>query len=231
MRHGEHHYFVLETRDLPASEAFFRQLLGWEIDNGEVTNLAFFGALSDSHDRSIWVHVDDCDAAIEQVAALGGTTREVSDGRSGRSATCQDDEGNTFYLGTLRPEFQEYPHPDPLPMGELGYFTMPVGDTDRAVAFYGELFGWTFDPPGTKTSNAAYRNCNNGTLPFGFTADGDVSPSFYFRVADAEAMAPRVVELGGTHGDVVESETGPTLTGCQDPGGVRFELWQPAAGF
>lgn len=231
MRHGEHHYFVLETHDLSASENFFRQILGWEIDNGELTNVAFFGALSDGHDRSIWVHVDDCDAAVAQVAALGGTPGEIRDDRSGRNAVCRDDQDNTFHMGSLHPEFQEYPHPDPLPEGELGYFTLPVGDTDRAVAFYGALFGWTFDPPGTAGVQPEYRHCNNGSLPFGFTAAGDVSPGFYFRVRDAEALAPRFAELGGTHGDVVDGATGPTLTRCQDPGGVRFELWQPAPGF
>lgn len=231
MRHGEHHYFVLGTSDLPASETFFRELLGWEIDSGELTNVAFFGALSDAHDRSIWVHVDDCDAAVQQVAALGGTPGEIRDDRSGRNAVCRDDQGNTFHLGTLRRELQEHPHPDPLPEGELGYFTLPVGDTGRAVAFYGALFGWTFEPPGAAGVQPEYRHCNNGVLPFGFTAAGDVSPSLYFRVGDAAGMAPRVVELGGAHGDVVGSETGPTLTGCQDPAGVRFELWQPAEGY
>lgn len=228
---GDHHYFVLRTSDLAASSSFFERLLGWEVDQGELTNLAFFGALSDAHDRALWVHVDDCDAACARVAELGGEPGAITEEGSGRNAVCRDDQGNTFHMGTLIAEYREYPHPDPRPVGELGYVTFPVGDTAAAVDFYGQLFGWTFTEPGDVGVQAEYRHCTNGALEFGFTADGDVSPSFYFRVDDAATMQSRVTELGGGHGDLVDSDTGLTLTGCTDPAGVRFELWQPAAGY
>ena len=231
MDDGEHHYFVLRTPDLAASSTFFGELLGWRIENGGPTNVAFFGSLSEDHDRAIWVHVNDLDAACATVRELGGKPGDITDADSGRNAICDDDQGNTFHMGTLIPEFQDYPHPEPLEWGELGYFTMPVGDTTKAVAFYGHLFGWTFTEPGDAGIQAEYRHCTNGSLPFGFTADGDVSPSYYFRVADAEAIRARVAELGGEHGAIIDSDSGRTLTGCADPVGVRFELWQPAEGF
>ncbi len=231
MKHGDHHYFVLHTSDLDASATFFSELLGWDVDDGEIENLAFFGALSDAHDRAIWIHVDDCDATCRKVASLGGVPGDVVDQQSGHNAVCTDDQGNTFHIGTLIEEYRNLPHPDRRPTGELSYFTVPVGDTAAAVDFYGELFGWTFDDSGTSGIQPGYRHCNNGVLEFGFTTGGDVSPGFYFQVADAAGMADRVVTLRGTHGDVVDSETGLTLTGCVAPGDVRFELWQPADGF
>lgn len=231
MRHGEHHYFVLHTGDLGASSAFFSELLGWEIVDGELRNLAFFGALTESHERSWWVHVDDCDAAAARVRELGGTVESVVDERSGRNAVCLDDQGNRFHMGALVLEFQEYPHPPPLPEGELGYATVAVGDTGRAVHFYGELFGWEFTAPGEAGVQTGYRHCTNGVVPFGFTADGDAGTTFYFRVADAEAAASQVSRLGGTPGELVDSETGRSVVGSTDPIGVRFELWQPTEGY
>ncbi|MDY7101067.1 MAG: VOC family protein [Actinomycetota bacterium] len=230
MNHGEHHYFVLRTADLVASSEFFAELLGWEIDGGELTNVAFFGAITEDFDRAIWVHVEDCDAACAEVVELGGSHDPILDQQSGRNATCRDDQGNTFHIGTLIPEYQDYPHPDPLPEGELAYFTVPVGDPERAVAFYGSLFGWTFDPPGGAV-RAEYRHCTNGSLPFGFVSDGDVTPAFYFRVADAAGAGEVVTKLGGRAGQVVDSESGISLIGSVDPTGVHFDLWQPAPGF
>lgn len=227
MNHGDHHYFVLETVDLDVSSRFFAGLLAWEITDGEVTNTAFRGAISDRHDRSIWVHVDDCEKACERVTTLGGTPGEVRDEASGPSVECRDDQDNLFFMNTLIPAYRDLPNPDPLPAGELGYFTIPVGDTDQAVDFYSQLFGWTFDPPGSSGVQAEYRHCNSGTLPFGFTAAGDRNPSLYFSVPDVEEAGIRVRELGGSHGAIVGSEHGPTLSGCADPVGVRFELWKP----
>ncbi|MEZ5383857.1 MAG: VOC family protein [Microthrixaceae bacterium] len=231
MNHGDHHYFVMHTDNVLADEAFFSRLLGWELTGGELTNVAFFGALSDHHPRAIWVHVDDCAAAVARVAELGGEPGEITEEGSGLNATCRDDQGNTFHMGTLIEAYRNHPHPDPLPTGELGYFTLPVGDPDRAVEFYGPLFGWTFDAPGTSGTHPDYRHCNSGTLPFGFTAEGDISPDLYFRIDDAHGSRSRVTGLGGTHGDIVDSETGPSLTACESPGGVRFNLWQPADGY
>lgn len=229
MNHGDHHYFVLNTPDLDASSRFFADLLGWQLNDGEVQNTAFMGAISDRHDRAIWVHVDDCEQACRRVTELGGTAGEIQDEASGPAAQCHDDQGNAFHIDTLIEEYQNAPRPAPLPSGELGYFTLPVGDTGKAVDFYSRLFGWTFDPPGSGGIQPEYRHCNSGPLPFGFTVAGDSNPSLYFSVVDVEATADQVRTLGGSHGDIVDSEHGPTLTGCADPAGVRFELWRPVS--
>ncbi|MEI9931412.1 MAG: hypothetical protein WDM89_12940 [Rhizomicrobium sp.] len=46
---------------------------------------------------------------------------------------------------------------------ELGYFTIGVADVNRAVKFYGALFGWTFEEP----VGASYAHVNNTKLPLG----------------------------------------------------------------
>ena len=231
MNHGDHHYFVLHTSDLAASSAFFHQLLGWKIDNGEVTNTNFLGALSEQHDRALWVHVDDCERTVARVAELGGQPGEIVHSPSGANATCTDDQGNTFHIGTLIEEYQHLDHPPRLATGELGYATFPVGDTERAVRFHHQLLGWEFTDPGEAGIQTGYRHCTNGSIPFGFTTGGDADPSLYFEVADAAAIGSTVTSLGGSHGPLISSDNGDTLTGCVDPAGVRFQLWQapPAA--
>jgi predicted enzyme related to lactoylglutathione lyase len=109
---------------------------------------------------------------------------------------------------------------------ELGYLTVPVPDVPRAKAFFGILFGWTFeggDP------NAAH--IPNTRLPMGFSTGGPVDYSgLYFQVTDLRAMSAKVAELGGQAGDAVQSESGLSAV-CHDDQGTAFGLWQPAPGF
>jgi predicted enzyme related to lactoylglutathione lyase len=107
---------------------------------------------------------------------------------------------------------------------ELGYFTLKVADLARAKAFYGALFGWTFEEGSTHVANTKF--------PLGLAAGGpvDVSDSVYFRVADLEAILPRVAELGGEVRGRATYPSGPNATIADDQGTV-LSLWQPAPGY
>ena len=50
-------------------------------------------------------------------------------------------------------------------MIQLGYFTIDTADLDKARAFYGALFGWTFDEA---QSHTAYAHVVGGEPSFGF---------------------------------------------------------------
>jgi len=111
---------------------------------------------------------------------------------------------------------------------ELGYFTLGFTDTAMASRFYRELFGWQ-----TEQGNAGdeYAHVHNTQLPLGFTSDGvDSPPVLYFRVADAEAYAARVRELGGTVVSEASYDSGGNVV-CRDDQGREFQLWQPAPGY
>jgi uncharacterized protein len=109
---------------------------------------------------------------------------------------------------------------------ELGYFTIPVADLERAQAFYGQLFGWEFGD-----GHPAYAHVANTKLPFGLVAGaaGDVT-NLYFRVDDVAVLAARVRDLGGEADPPLESPSGLTAA-CRDDGGTAFSLWQPAPGY
>jgi uncharacterized protein len=109
---------------------------------------------------------------------------------------------------------------------ELGYYTLSVADLDRAAAFYGGLFGWSF-----QREHETYAHVTNTAVPMGFVPDGPSSqPNLYYHVADIDAAIERVRELGGRTGDVMESTSGRGCT-CTDDQGTVISLWQPAAGF
>ena len=102
---------------------------------------------------------------------------------------------------------------------ELGYFTLPVKNLDNAKRFYGELFGWKFSESG---------HIDNTTFPIGVSPNGPAElPFVYFRVADIDAAAARVTQLGGTVRSRNTYKSGPNAV-CADPDGTVFSLWQPA---
>jgi predicted enzyme related to lactoylglutathione lyase len=105
---------------------------------------------------------------------------------------------------------------------ELGYFTLPVKDVERAKVFYAALFGWEFDLSG---------HVRNTKLPVGLGAKGPVElPNVFFKVSDLEAAVAKLVELGGEVRERREAPSGPNAL-CADDQGTVFRLWQPAPGF
>ena len=111
---------------------------------------------------------------------------------------------------------------------ELGYFTIDTPDIDQARAFYGRLFGWTFDEA---SSHETYAHVADAGIPFGFTKVERARdfPHLYFRVDDVDALCERIVAHGGKA--AVPSETRSGLTAVvEDDQGVSFSLWQPADG-
>ncbi|HEV2082674.1 MAG TPA: VOC family protein [Brevundimonas sp.] len=113
-------------------------------------------------------------------------------------------------------------------MIQLGYFTLDTPDLDKARAFYGALFGWTFDEA---ASHATYAHVADSDPPFGIrVGQCKVFTHLYFRVEDVADLCKRVVELGGKAEVPSESSTGLSVSIVDDQG-VGVSLWQPRAGF
>lgn len=111
---------------------------------------------------------------------------------------------------------------------EVGYVTFALPDTEAAMRFYGNLFGWS-----AEVGNAGdeYRHVTNTELPLGVTPGAvDEPPKLYFRVDDLGASTARVRELGGTVVSEDAYESGPNAV-CRDDQGREFQLWQPAPGY
>ena len=116
--------------------------------------------------------------------------------------------------------------------GELAFFEIGVGDTDRGRAFYEGLFGWTFETGPTGNGWVIRTPSLTGGMHGG---DAGASIYAFFRVDDMDAALERVRELGGTveELDVDGGEDSTARFGrfklCRDDQGSHFGLHQPPA--
>ena len=191
--------------------------------------------------------VADVDAVHARAVDAGATSlREPADQSYGeRSATVLDPFGHRWMIQTTiaTPSIEEIDAasegftvtaPDETALGvgrppvELGYFTITTPETERALRFYGELFGWVAEPG---NAGAGYAHVANTKLPLGFVpGDADDPPTLYFRVDDVDAAARRVVELGGTIVSEQVFDSGRNAD-CRDDQGRPLQLWEPAPGY
>ena len=112
---------------------------------------------------------------------------------------------------------------------QLGYFTLDTADIAKAKAFYGALFGWSFDEDASRSTCARVTDSNPA---FGFVKAERPSsePNLYFKVEDITAACARVTELGGKASIPAQSATGLSCT-VSDDQGVSFSLWQAGEGY
>jgi uncharacterized glyoxalase superfamily protein PhnB len=193
---------------------------------------------------SLSLYVPDCDVTFAHAVEAGATgDREPADQFYGaRSASITDPFGHRWSLQTHLGADGE-----PTEQGasgdegahdfwnEVGYYVVHVPRLDPALAFWGGLFGWTFESEREASGGVGrYSHVDNSRVPLGIRGDDDSwqeqTWSPYFRVRDLNAAVARVRELGGTIESVTDYESGGNAT-CLDDQGVRFELWQPADGY
>jgi predicted enzyme related to lactoylglutathione lyase len=112
--------------------------------------------------------------------------------------------------------------------GEVSFFELGVKDPARGREFYNGLFGWEM-PPGPSGEEHGFQILSS-TIPGGLHGgDEGASPYLFFQVADIEAAAKRVRELGGEAEFNENSGPGPsgTFAFCRDDQGSSFGLHQP----
>jgi predicted enzyme related to lactoylglutathione lyase len=120
------------------------------------------------------------------------------------------------------------------PPGTFSWVDLATSDADGAKVFYGGLLGWDFedlpvpDSPPYSMARIAGRN----VAALYAKRDEQVPPAWlsYVTVEDADAIAVRAAELGGTviSGPFDVPEAG-RMGVLQDPTGAVFAIWQPGA--
>lgn len=114
--------------------------------------------------------------------------------------------------------------------GDISFFELGVEDPERARFFYGELFGWTFEPG---PSGGGFAITAPGTPGGVHGGDPGAGPYVFFRVDDLDAALAKVRELGGTvdEGDLGDDGESAARFGrfrlCHDDQGSSFGLHQP----
>lgn len=109
---------------------------------------------------------------------------------------------------------------------KIDYVELPAADLAAAKAFYGELFGWSFEDYGPE-----YCAFHDGRIEGGFrradlssdTSAGAALIVFYAR--DLEALRTRVVDLGGTIKTDIFAFPGGRRFQFVDPNGNELAVW------
>jgi uncharacterized protein len=104
------------------------------------------------------------------------------------------------------------------------WFELPAADSERAQDFYGQLLGWRFEPFGEQ--NYHLSNEAGGAID-GTRREGGIL--VYFGVADISEARSRVLDLGGSAGEVQQIPGIGLYAICNDTEGTSFGLYQNGA--
>ncbi len=108
--------------------------------------------------------------------------------------------------------------------GKIVWFEAPATDTQRARSFYAALFGWEFEAFGDIDYHLTY--AGGGAIQ---GASDERGILVYFGVADVDAAAARVRELGGEAGEPAPIPGVGGYAICVDSEGNRFGLYEQTA--
>jgi predicted enzyme related to lactoylglutathione lyase len=110
--------------------------------------------------------------------------------------------------------------------GQIVHIEIPAGDAAKGKEFWGDLFGWQFEPaPGAPDYFMARVSDTQGAAIMGADA-ATKGARAYFDVADIKASAARVKELGGKSDEPMPVPNMGWFVTCTDPHGNDFGLWQ-----
>jgi predicted enzyme related to lactoylglutathione lyase len=111
LRNGDLAYVTMEVPDAARTRAFYGSVLGWRFSAGsvpdgwQVDDVAPMVGISGGHESATTVpmyRVDDIEASVAAVRAVGGTATDPEAQPYGITSACADDQGTRFYLGQLR---------------------------------------------------------------------------------------------------------------------------------
>jgi len=247
--HGRFVWYELITTDVRAAKAFYTDVIGWSALDASAPgrtytlftagNAAVSGVIDLPEDaRKIggkpswigYVGVNDVDATTDRIKRLGGVVHvpptDVSD--ISRFSIFADPQAARLALFKWQKPSQDQPA-SPNGLGRVGWHELLALDWEKALAFYGELFGWQkanadIGKMGTYQLFSAGRQTIGGMLnkpsmiPVPFWL-------YYFNISDIDAAAQRVKARGGQILDGPLEVPGDSwIVQCTDPQGAIFGL-------
>lgn len=245
-------WYELMTTDTKAAEAFYRAVIGWNIQDSGMPGggyaivsaghtpmgglMALPAEVCEAGGRPGWVGyigVSDVDALASRVEQLGGAIHRAPADIPGvgRFAVAADPQGAVFVLFTPLPG-QSPPQGS---LGQVGWHELYAGHLDSAYAFYAAVFGWTKGEAIDMGPMGLYQLFATGSeVPAGgmMTKPGNVPVPFwlyYVNVDDIQAAAARVSAHAGqvVHGPT-QVPGGNWIAQCMDPQGAMFALVGPS---
>ena len=121
------------------------------------------------------------------------------------------------------------------PEGVPSWIDIEAPDLAAAQAFYGALFGWTFEAapgPDARVAYAVARLDGRDAAGLGEARKGETplgAPAWntYMAATDADAVCRRIVESGGrVLSDPTDVDGAGRAAAAVDPAGAAFRIWQ-----
>ncbi|MFT4127639.1 MAG: VOC family protein [Gordonia sp. (in: high G+C Gram-positive bacteria)] len=179
---------------------------------------------------SLMLPVADADAAAARAQDGGASvTREPADSHGTRNATIVDPFGHRWMLagppatGAALPNSAEPTRTDRAQAGDIVYLSWQTPDLDAAVAFYGAVLGWEYDPASRQVTNLGHR--------LGISASGDYGRNTLYcvyAVDDFATARAAILAAGGRAGDTSEVDSdGALVLDAVDDQGVAFSVYVP----
>lgn len=233
--HGTPSWVDLGASDVDSEVRFYGELFGWTSPPGDEQfggyrmflqgehTVAGAGRKQDPSIPTLWtvyIATDDADATAQAVRDAGGQVvmAPLDVGTNGRMAIFSDPTGATFGV------WQPGEHAGATLVNEPVSFAwahLMSPDTDRAAAFYRQVFGWEASP--SEAGTIAF------TLPGRDDPVAGMSPTDQqagwgasFSVPDADAVAARAQELGGRVLMPIEDTPWGRMGALSDPEGAMF---------
>lgn len=230
----------LSTFDVGKATAFYRQVLGWEFEQGaggyynaHLANApcagvyempAFFQEIRMPSFWMTYISVDDVKAVTARAQKLGGKLEIEENNTKGRIALIRDPagagftcyQGNTLAAGH-RPEIA----------GHWCYSELFVSDLALVQDFYAGLFGWTFQPQADDRyliHNADGENIGAAQVASGEAKGRKEFWAVYFSVPNVDAALAKVSEAGGRIEGTYPHALGTQGLAYDDQGAAFFLL-------
>ncbi len=211
------------TTDTAAAKAFYADLFGWTAEDFEMADAPPYTIFRQAGGDvcglgpvppetqaaglppywSVYVAVDKVDTTVAEAAGLGGAVLfpPFDIPETGRMAVIRDPAGAALSLWQRDGAYPGYAKAGGVP-GTVCWNELRTPDAEAAGRFYGALFEWRLrdasGPDGAYYEFLAAGGSVGGLLPI--TSEmGEVPPHWlvYFAVADCDATAARVADLGG----------------------------------
>jgi uncharacterized protein len=247
--HGGFAWYELITTDMEAAKAFYTKVMGWGAWDASVPGTTYtlfiagkasVGGLMELPEEARkmggtpgwigYVWVNDVDAAADRVARLGGTVHvsPTDVPAISRFSVFADPQlARLALFRWLKPG--QGPPPEPGAPGHVGWHELLAVDCEKALAFYGELFGWQKADSEVAELGPYQLFSVGGQIIGGMVAKPPTMPDscwlYYFNVGDIDTAAQRVkAESGQILEGPVEVAGGSWVVVCTDPQGAMFAL-------
>ena len=246
--HGRFAWYELITTDVAAAQAFYTKVVGWDAQDASTPGLPYtlftagkapVSGLMDLPDEARrkgatprwmgYVGVRDVDATVDRLKALGGAVYvPPTNTNIGRIAVVADPQAADLALVQGLKTGQRKAA-DLGKSGRVGWNELLAADLQKAIAFYGELFGWQRADAEIGPGDGYQLFSAGGQMIGGMSTKRRTDPVpywvYYINVDDIEAAMERVKTAGGRiFESPVETPGGSWIVRCGDPQGAPFAL-------